>query len=101
MTKDEKRALTQQDLRDLRSEFVTKAELRSMRAEFIATFVTKGEFNKKFDQVFSILDSIVPELREIRHENFAFHRRFERTDEKLTEHDKRIGRLEPRKGQAA
>lgn len=76
---------------------LTKEEFQRIgftKEEFSRIGVTKEEFNKKTDHMLSVMDTIVTELQEIRHENFAFHRRFERTDEKLADHEKRIGTLE-------
>ena len=94
MTQKEKRALTPADMKDLREIFATKEDLKrfatkedlrgfvtkhEFRAE-IDKLVTKEEFNAKMDQVFSILDAIVTELKEIRIEMQSFHRRLERLE---------------------
>lgn len=76
MVQEEKRALTPADMDHLQTVFVTKYEFR----EEIDKLVTKEEFRENMDQIFTVLDSIVTELQEIRRENMGFHQRFERLE---------------------
>ncbi len=83
--------LTASDIKKLKSIFLTKDEFKQEMAEqnalMLKTFVTRGEFSSRFDEVMG-------EIKAMR-EDFAamFYRQREHSDQ-LENHDLRISKLE-------
>lgn len=75
---------------------VTKGYLTDELAEFRAGLIDQLDkrMDAKFDKVLAGQDKIIKELQDMREENAAGTLHFERLDEKVENHEKRITRLE-------
>lgn len=82
--------LTKSDIQLLIDNFVTKSEFNQAIDRLEEKMVTKVDH----DRIMTTLDAVLTEVRAIR-EEFAMHaQRHEDVDEKISDHDKRIKKLE-------
>ncbi|OGH17253.1 MAG: hypothetical protein A3C30_01450 [Candidatus Levybacteria bacterium RIFCSPHIGHO2_02_FULL_40_18] len=82
---------TKADIQELKKDL--KEEVLDLREGIVDQVNGKMKLYK--DEVLTKLDGISKELQDLREENAASTLHFERLDEKVDNHEKRIARLEP------
>lgn len=83
-------------MKSKRDELVTKGYLTDEFAEFRAGLIDQLDlrYKKYFNKILTGQDGIMKELQDMREENAAGTLHFERLDDKINNHEKRIKRLE-------
>jgi DNA-binding HxlR family transcriptional regulator len=93
-------ALTKKDTEKLSGIFATKEDLKQFATKkdleelSTKTDIRFNEISRKFNEVTNTLDKIVGKLETMHTEQIVAREQYRRHDEKLENHEKRIGALE-------